>query len=273
MLSASSLNRKSASNIISSAHVNQEAEVVLVANLNASATALAACQGIDPANLNVTEATIVVFVVDASGSMQGVTNEVRESLQESVAAMADSKSSAALILTQLVFDEYVRVAFANQPVENIKPTDITYTTGGSTALYDAVLDALTGALTYEEQMLQTGVTPKVILCVFSDGANNASRRATAQKIFTVMSREIKQRENWTVAFVGFATYESASVDYHQVARDMGIDTVLVIDLAGDVYQRQHGIRQTFRLVSKSVIKRSQTTVNPNAPSVDFFAVA
>lgn len=273
-MSQQQLSATDVAGLFSVAGVSAGVQDLLVENLNASAMALAACQGPDPVDLGASEVALVTFVTDESGSMIKVADEVRASLLESAAAMNDSKSSSALTLSLVNFSDRVEIPFANKPVESVEEKDIVYNPGGTTALFDAVMDGLTGALAFEEQVLRTGVTPTVIFCVFSDGADNASVRATAAKIRQVIEKEIVlRRENWTIAFVGFETFETKlnGVDFTAVARSMGIESVITIDLKGDEYARRHKIRQTFRLVSKSVIRRSKTTVDVNAPT-DFFAV-
>lgn len=139
-------------------------------------------------------------------------------------------------------------------------------------MYDAVLDALTGALAYEESLLTAGMSTRVIVVVFSDGADNSSTRGNPSKI-SKLTEDLKKRENWVLAFVGFDTYETGrGTDYKAIARGIGFDALLQIDLKNsDVYKRRHAIRQTFRLVSKSVIRKSQTAIDPNAPAADFFS--
>lgn len=253
------------------APLDEDVQDIIVTNLNTSAMALAACQGTGALELGATEATIVTFVADGSGSMYEVADAVRESLKESVEAMEESKSAAALTLSLIVFRDNVEVVFANKPVGNVIDTDIRYHADGTTALYDAVMDALTGALAYEESLLQAGLSTKVIVVVFSDGADNASRTATAAKVKAVVG-EVYGRENWILAFVGFQTYETdRGIDYKNIAQGMGFPALLEIDLKGDIYERRHTIRNVFRLVSKSVIRKSQTAIDPDAPAADFFA--
>ena len=244
---------------------------IVVANLDTSAMALAACQGADPAALMASEATIIAFVADSSASMSEVEDAVRESLMGAVRAIRESKGAEAVTLSLITFSDQVRVAFANKPVETIK--QVTYDTRGMTALYDAMADAITGALAYEEQLLNTGIQTKVIIVVFSDGANNASRYATEAKV-RAMAEDMRRRESWTLAFVGFETYETRDygTDFRSIAAGAGFPAVITIDLTGDEYDRRHTIRETIGMVSQSVIRRSQTTIDPNAPPDDFFAV-
>lgn len=116
--------------LFSQAQLSKDATSIVVANLNASAAALAACQGVEATQLGATEATIVVFVADSSGSMSEVSDEVRQSIGESVGSMVESKQSAALTLTLVTFNEAAGVCFANKPVEEIQDSDILYQAGG-----------------------------------------------------------------------------------------------------------------------------------------------
>ncbi len=121
--------------------------------------------------------------------------------------------------------------------------------------------------------MRSGMTTKVIVVVFSDGADNSSFRGTPDKIKTIADEVLhnEQRGNWVLAFVGFHTYEERlhGVDYRAIAQGMGFPNIQEIDLTGDVYRRRHALRQIGLLVSKSVIRKSQTVIDPNAPA-DFF---
>lgn len=251
-----------------SGKVGNQAEEVIVNNLNGSAAALMACQGTRPELLGSAEATIVSFVVDKSGSMSEVEEQVKESVWENIKAMKESKQAEAITLSLINFDNYVTPVFANQALENIQDSDVVFQSGGSTALYDAVLDALTGAITYQEMLLDAGVQTKVIIVVFSDGADNESRRNSLSDI-NKLTAEIGKREEWTLAFIGFKTYEQ--VDFTAIAKGMGFPNFLQVDLTVGEYDRRHLIRKIFRLVSKSVIRTSQTQIGPNS-SQNFFQV-
>jgi Mg-chelatase subunit ChlD len=263
------VSNRNVTDLFSGAQVSQQATGILVQNLNDSATALAACQGVAAENLDATEAIIVVEILDASGSMSMVEDEVRRSVREQIIAWQKAKAAVAMMVTMITFNETTSPAFANRPIEDLKDNDVVYRAGGTTALYDGVLDGLSGALAYEEQLLRGGTSTRVIVVVYSDGADNASHRASAAKIKT-LADELLRRENWILAFVGFKTGEP--VDYLQVAARMGFPTILEIDLREpDEYKRQHRIRELFQLVSKSVIRQSQTMVDPNASANGFFS--
>jgi len=249
--------------------IGDAAHDIVVANLNTSAAALAACQGATQQDLGTDMATLVYFVIDKSGSMQEVENDVRDSIMEAVHALSESKGAEVITLTVVTFDHNVYVCPANQPVESIK--DVPYRAGGQTALYDAIAVALTGAVGYEEQLLATGTTTKVYVVVFSDGADNSSRYANEARVRTVVEDILsKRRENWVLVFIGFKTYEP--VDYHAIARGAGFPTVHKIDLTQGEYDRRHAIRQLFNEVSKSIIAVSKGRVDPSVAAQDLFAV-
>lgn len=264
----SPVSSQNVADLFSGAQVGQQATGILVQNLNDSATALAACQGVAAENLGATEAIIVAEILDASGSMSMVEDEVRRSVHEQIVAWQKAKAASAMTVSLIIFNERSRLIFANKPIEDLKDNDVVYRTGGTTALYDGVLDGLSGSLAYEEQLLRGGTSTRVIVIVYSDGADNASRRASPAKI-KVLANELLRRENWILAFVGFKTGEP--VNYLQIAAEMGFTTILEIDLQEpDEYKRQHEIRKLFQLVSKSVIRQSQTMVDPNASANGFF---
>jgi Mg-chelatase subunit ChlD len=258
---------------VSAGGLSQGVNDLIVLNLNTSAVALQAVQGTDPGLLGSTEATIVALVVDTSLSMREVEGAVVESIGEFLEAMKESKGSEDITLSLITFNDRVMVSFANQTLDTIKRSDYEIHTDGRTALYDGIMDALTGALAFEEELLRTGRNTNVNICVLTDGANNASRYADAGTVRKVIA-EMMHRENWNVGLVGFETFETRDngVDYNQIAREAGIPAVITIDLTGDVYVRRHKIRETFRRVSKSIIRASKTKIQGSAAPQDFFAM-
>ena len=119
-----------------------------------------------------------------------------------------------------------------------------YTPNGCTALHDAVLGAMTGLVTYGEELWRSGVPTRRILFVLSDGEDNVSK-ATAQDV-AKLARALAAEEAYTLAYAGFG-----SGDLLAQARALGFDQAIAVGAT------QSELRRVFRQVSTSVIRVSQ----------------
>jgi uncharacterized protein YegL len=139
-------------------------------------------------------------------------------------------------------------------VEDIQPIGNDYVANGSsTALYDSVFDAMTGIRVYAETLNQSGVRTKCIVVVLSDGEDNDSRKHTAADCKT-LSEDFIRSEMFYLAYVGFG-----SQDLNQIADEIGFPNKLVTT------KDASAIRKTMGLISKSIIRASQTQIGaPNS---------
>jgi len=147
-----------------------------------------------------TPTTNVIFIVDESGSMLSVANDVRGGFNAYVEKLKQDDNTYSL--TTIKFGTKVRPLFANLPLEKIPALDDkNYTPMDTTALYDAIGHGM--AVAGE----QWGTSEKpygqdpVIMIIMTDGFENASREHTKDMITT----EMKKREhagNWTFVYLG-----------------------------------------------------------------------
>jgi hypothetical protein len=155
------------------------------------------------------------------------------------------------------FDNQPNLLFGYTPIENVTDLDNkTYRPDGATALYDAVMDGFTGIVAYGQQLRDSGIRTRSIVCVMTDGDDNSSAY-TASSVKTVADDLLRQ-EFYTLAFVGLGdeTY------FRGVATAMGFNNVLT------TANTASEIRNTLNLISGSVIRTSQNQVG--AASNSFF---
>lgn len=214
-----------------------------------------ACIGVPVENLDTDDPTLLAIVLDGSGSMEDATDGVIKGFNEGLlGGLVGAKGGSEIIASLWIFNDQSDSVFAHVKVEEVEKLDRRkYRPFGSTALYDTTLKAITGLQAYAVTLQQAGIIPRCLVVVVSDGADNASRR-TASEVRSVIQSCLRQ-ENWTFGFAGAKTFEGASVDFNKVAKNMGIESIIVVDAA-----TPHDWRQLFSLVSKSVIRKSQTAV-------------
>lgn len=226
---------------------------VLVNNLTPVTIAGAAGMSID--DLAGDEVTLYVRVIDVTGSMQRFQHVVIDAANDQLDALAGSKASDSILMSTLEFNTRTEVLHSYLSLDKaIRLDGSNYQPDGSTALYDATLDAITSAVAYAQSLRDAGIRVKVVVVIISDGEDNSSRH-TAAAVKHVIEDLINQ-EIYTFAFVAFGT------DGKGIAASMGIPPANVLDEQADA----HSIRLALNTVSKSVIRASQTIVGGTAPS-------
>lgn len=235
--------------------LSKSASLVLVENLNA--LTIAGAQGATIDEIAGDEVTITCVVLDETGSMTSNHQAVVDAYNEMVKYLKESKSADDIILGTWMFNEMSRLHHDYLLLDNAPELGKSdYNPDYSTALFDAALDALTGVIAYSQTLRNSGIRTKVVVVVFTDGGDNISRH-TARDVRVVTDSLIDQ-EYYTLALVAFGGSFA-----RQVAAEMGFPNVL------EVGSTASEIRRAMGTVSKSVVRASQTKIDPNA-SKSFF---
>lgn len=135
----------------------------------------------------------IISILDISGSMSSI---ARPSLQGYNSFICEQKSIPGEARVSLVFfDNLVQTQYSGRPIEQVSLLD-TYPIRDSTALNDAL------GMTITEQSRRIdaeGWADKVIVCVLTDGHENASRRYTAPQVHSMVSA--KREQGWEFVFL------------------------------------------------------------------------
>lgn len=230
---------------------NQSVQI-LVENIDP--TTIAGAQGVDVNSLPTDEQTIVVYVVDKTGSMAGYQNLVIDAYNEELQAVKDSKAADTIVLSVWLFDTWPTLLHGYLTLDQAQQFDRkVYDPDGLTALYDAVLDAFTGVVGYAETLMRAGNRVKVVVVVMTDGEDNSSRKTSAE--VKTVATDLVNQEIYTLALVGFG-----GTDAKTIADSMGFPEKNVLTATSD----PSSIRRALAQVSKSVIRTSQTKIASKA---------
>jgi len=147
-------------------------------------------------NPNLTE---IAYILDRSGSMEPMQEPAVAAFNAFVKAQLDVPGDARLTLVQ--FDDAYEVPIAARPVQDVPQlTAATYTPRGMTAL----LDAIGRTVKDIDHRLSTLPDPekpgKVILAIFTDGQENASREYTLKHISDLI-RLYRDERGWEFLFL------------------------------------------------------------------------
>ncbi len=233
--------------LFSSAVTNQDldatASLVLVDNLDA--VALAGCNGVDIDDISSDDVTLVAVALDESSSMSGERQAVIDGFNQMLKALQDSRQADSILLSTWTFSTAPKLAFSYTPVPKIAPLTLNdYNPNGGTALYDTLLDVMTGLVAYGQMLRDNGVRTRCVIVTISDGEDNSSRVASTQ--VRTVSNALVAQETYTLAYVGVG-----SANLRQIADEVGFPAVLTVNASASE------IRRTFQQVSASIIRSNQ----------------
>jgi uncharacterized protein YegL len=142
----------------------------------------------------------VAIVLDRSGSMEDCRDATISGFNELVEGIRadDRKGGLRTRITLVTFNHEVEAVHFKAPLASLQRISRqTYIPGGNTAMLDAVgltLDRLTGEV-------KDQASKSFLVCIVSDGYENASRRYTYPDI-AARIRTLTEAGNWTFTYLG-----------------------------------------------------------------------
>lgn len=206
--------------------------------------------------------THVYFVLDRSGSMATMANDVIGGFNSFITEQAAEGNDAIMTLIQFDSGDAHEVLASATPMSEVpKFTPQTFCPRGSTPLYDAMGHAIADATIRGEQLASLKQdAEEIIFITFTDGEENASSEYTHEKLFEL----IKQRETenkWTFVYMG------ANQDSYLASGRVGFSAANVQDFAAD----GDGAKMAFRSLSDSTANlRGKIRDGKRVSNLDFF---
>jgi hypothetical protein len=227
---------------------------LVVANLNGPA--MVGAVGVPLAALATNEVTLAMNIIDMSGSMAPMADDLIAAYNDSyLEAMRGSASAEDILVSTVLFDSQISLLHGYLPLRDAPAlTPSTYRPGGTTALFDAVAGGMTNMVLYAQQLRQSGVMVRCVLIVYSDGDDNASRQ-TASAVRRA-SGELLKHEIYTLAYVGFQRGSDDATHLRRLADAIGFPLALLGDLSPDE------LRRIFHMASMSTVRVSRGAVTP-----------
>ena len=145
--------------------------------------------------------THVVAILDCSGSMGSLQEEVISNFNKFLKEQQAVKGKAKLTL--VTFDDQYNLVYDKVKLKDVEPiTNNEYIIGGMTALNDAVGKTVSKMINKK----------KVILFIHTDGAENSSQEYTAEQVQALVK---SKEDEWEVMFVG------AGIDAQTTGSNLG----------------------------------------------------
>ncbi len=184
--------------------------------------------------------TELVFILDRSGSMSGLEGDTVGGFNAMIEKQKKEKGEA--VVSTVLFDDVSEVIHDRASIEKIAPlTEKEYFVRGSTALLDAIGDAVHHIGNVHKYARPEDVPEHTLFVITTDGMENASRRHNAAGVKSLIERQ-KTEHGWEFLFLG------ANIDAVGTAETFGIDRNRAVTYSCD----ETGTALLFDAVSQSV---------------------
>lgn len=159
--------------------------------------------------------TEIVFILDRSGSMSGLEKDTIGGFNAMIEKQ--KKETGEALVSTVLFDDRSEVVHDRRDIKAVpKLTEDTYYVRGSTALLDAVGDAIRHIGNVHKYAREEDVPERTLFVITTDGMENASHRYDSDQVKSMIERQ-KARYGWEFLFLG------ANIDAVETARRFGID--------------------------------------------------
>ena len=188
-------------------------------------------------NKNLTE---MVFILDRSGSMSGLEADTIGGFNSMIKRQQAEQGDA--YVSTVLFNASSYVLHDRVPVRDVREmTRRDYVPSGSTALMDAVGDAIHHIGNVHKYARAEDVPAHTVIVIMTDGMENSSRRYDSAQIKQLIE-EKKTRFGWEFLFLG------ANIDAVQTARQYGIRPENAVTYCND----SEGVSLNYECVSEAV---------------------
>lgn len=184
---------------------------------------------------------LMLIGIDGSGSMSSYRNDMMQCLTDFKDALENSKEANEILVARTDFASDIDIG----GYKAIDEFDTSFSAGGCTAMYDAVVEGSAKMLEYRKYLRDQGVRVKCVFAIFSDGYENGSKADVAAARQAIANLN---REEITTAFISFGS--DAKVE----AQKLGFVNML------EVGSSASELRKAFNCLSKSVIESSKSVV-------------
>lgn len=184
--------------------------------------------------------TELVFILDRSGSMAGLETDTIGGYNSMLEKQKSVEGECRI--TTVLFDNEYEVLHDRIDLPAVsRMTDKEYCVRGSTALLDAIGRTIYKIGNVQKNTAEEYRAEKVLFVIITDGAENASREFTAERVRRLIKNQ-KKKYNWEFIFLG------ANIDAVETAADLGIERNRAQSYLAD----QEGVELNYQVLSQAV---------------------
>lgn len=223
-------------------------------------------------DLGATEYTLVTIVADRSGSTSGFQKDMEASLKEIVKACQHSPRADNLLVRFVTFETRHREEHGYRLLQDCNLDDYNGSLAplGTTALYDATIDAVEATTNYGETLMSQDFLVNAIVVVMTDGWENASKFNDVAYVKKAFAETLKEEKLESLISILVGVNEaSAGGDLKAFAADAGFTQYVGLKDAS-----KSTLAKLAQFVSSSISSQSQSlgsgaASTPISPSVHF----
>lgn len=160
--------------------------------------------------------TEIAVIMDESGSMGSVTNDVIGGYNTFIEDQKKEKGECKLTLTK--FHTEVNQVFEGKDIQDVEDLSRdTYTPGGSTALFDAIVKTIKAMKKRLSTKYFAGKQPKVLFLIMTDGEENSSVEVRTKAEVKKIIEDCQKSDGYEFMYIGAnqdAFAESSSMGIH-----------------------------------------------------------
>ena len=183
--------------------------------------------------------TEVVFILDRSGSMEGLEADTIGGFNSMLAKQ--KKTEGEVLVSTVLFDHETEVLHDRVPLSEVKNmTREKYWTRGSTALLDAVGSSIQHIKNVHKYAREEDRPDKTLFVITTDGMENSSHHFDYNEVKKLV--EAQKESGWEFIFLG------ANIDAIGTASHLGIDA----DRAVNYHSDSIGTKAIFSGISSFV---------------------
>ncbi|MBQ9158020.1 MAG: VWA domain-containing protein [Erysipelotrichaceae bacterium] len=183
--------------------------------------------------------TELVFILDRSGSMSGLESDTIGGYNSFLEKQKEEDGSC--LVSTVLFNQHSKVIHDRVDLVKIEKMDRKdYLASGTTALIDAMGDAIHHIKNVHKYIRKEDVPANTIFVIITDGLENASHKYSSDDVKRMVEQQ--KEKGWEFLFLG------ANIDAVETARTYGIAE----DRTSDYLCDEVGIEKNFDALSKSV---------------------
>ncbi len=186
--------------------------------------------------------TEIVFILDRSGSMEGLEKDTLGGFNAFVEKQLEAEGE--VNVTAVLFDDMYELLWNSIPAEKARLTENEYFVRGSTALIDAIGKTITDVGHRLYKTKEDERPEKVIFVIITDGLENSSKEFSHAKIRD-MIRYQQYKYSWDFIFFG------ANIDAVLEADHIGIKG----EDAFGYEASQEGVKKMYETASEAVFEK------------------
>lgn len=184
--------------------------------------------------------TEMVFILDKSGSMQGLESDTIGGFNSMIDRQ--KKQDGEALVSTVLFSDNSKVIHDRVDIRKIEPlTDRQYYVEGCTALIDAIGGAIHHIGNVHKYAREEDVPEHTIFVITTDGMENASHKYSSDQVKAMVKRQ-KEKYGWEFLFLG------ANIDAVETAAHFGI----MEDRAVTFHNDARGQQLNYEVVSKTM---------------------